>query len=642
VTELGGLRRTLAASRSEVDRLDRLREGVRTEMEKAHLAIDSEKALLAEAEALEPQVAALKVLLADASRRAAEGLRLEEERKRIGPLQSAHEEAHRSSEDLEREVQKRRLAVEALETAWVRGQAAVLAARLEPGKPCGVCGSTEHPNPARASGAVPGEAELRNAKAGLRALEECRKGVLQTVTAAFQRLSQAQALLRTLEDSVGGGDQEELLKRESELRSQYDRARSAAGAAGALRDEIAAQSAIRESAEKRLEGIESELRRARSELDGTSSLIADREKAVPAALREMTSVDKKLAEARVRAAGLAASLEKADQAARGAAEEHARAETRAAAAEKRALEATDRAAQAHVRFDEAMVRLGFDSTREYQAARRTVEELDGLDRVARAFESDLGAARARLERARDEARGRATKPLAPLEQELRGVQSEEDKAVREETTARRDAERLGRSLEELGRMAERRSQIEREYGVLGRLSQVASGQNPERLSLQRFVLRALLEEVLSVASRRLSAMSRGRYALQVARAGGEVRSQGGLELEVQDAWNGTSRAVATLSGGEGFLASLALALGLADVVQSRSGGIRLDTVFVDEGFGTLDEEALDLAIDTLMGLRERGRRVGIISHVRELKERIDTRLEVTADRQTSRARFVLA
>jgi exonuclease SbcC len=117
------------------------------------------------------------------------------------------------------------------------------------------------------------------------------------------------------------------------------------------------------------------------------------------------------------------------------------------------------------------------------------------------------------------------------------------------------------------------------------------------------------------------------------------RAAGGLDLQILDNYTGTDRPVATLSGGESFMASLALALGLADIVQARSGGIYLETIFVDEGFGSLDPEALDLALETLVDLQQGGRLVGIISHVPELKERIDVRLEIEAEKNGSRARF---
>ena len=136
-------------------------------------------------------------------------------------------------------------------------------------------------------------------------------------------------------------------------------------------------------------------------------------------------------------------------------------------------------------------------------------------------------------------------------------------------------------------------------------------------------------------------MSRGRYRLQRITTAEDKRAAGGLELEIEDAYTGKTRPVSTLSGGESFQAALALALGLSETVQAYSGGIRLDTIFVDEGFGTLDPEALDLAVNTLMDLKDRGRMVGVISHVPELKERIDVRLEVDSTKSGSRARFRL-
>ena len=115
----------------------------------------------------------------------------------------------------------------------------------------------------------------------------------------------------------------------------------------------------------------------------------------------------------------------------------------------------------------------------------------------------------------------------------------------------------------------------------------------------------------------------------------------GLDLDVLDHDTGEQRPASTLSGGEGFLAALALALGMADVVQAQAGGVRLDTVFVDEGFGTLDPESLDRAIDSLLSLRESGRMVGVISHVAALRERIDARLEVRRGEAGSTTRFML-
>ena len=183
-------------------------------------------------------------------------------------------------------------------------------------------------------------------------------------------------------------------------------------------------------------------------------------------------------------------------------------------------------------------------------------------------------------------------------------------------------------------------QLEERYAIYGTLSDVANGRTGNKISLQRFVLSVLLDDVLIQASQRLSLMSKGRYILlrKDSRAKGNKAS--GLELDVEDAYTGKSRSVATLSGGESFMAALALALGLSDVVQAYAGGIRLDMLFIDEGFGSLDQESLDLAIRTLVDLRASGRMIGIISHVSELKEQMALRLDVMSSLSGSRVKIV--
>jgi len=166
--------------------------------------------------------------------------------------------------------------------------------------------------------------------------------------------------------------------------------------------------------------------------------------------------------------------------------------------------------------------------------------------------------------------------------------------------------------------------------VFKKLEQVAKGNLPgtENLSLQRYVLAGFLDDVTAAATYRLRKMSKGRYQLQRSLTTQNKRATAGLDLDVLDDFTGESRSVNTLSGGEMFLASLSLALGLSDVVQSYAGGVHLDSLFIDEGFGSLDSATLDDAIETLMELNQGGRMVGVISHVNELKERIDKKIEV--------------
>lgn len=207
-----------------------------------------------------------------------------------------------------------------------------------------------------------------------------------------------------------------------------------------------------------------------------------------------------------------------------------------------------------------------------------------------------------------------------------------------------DTTRLGHLTElasKLKKLAQKNAELDREHRIVGTLAELATGKTGERISFQSYVLHTLLEDVMVAANQRLLVMSRGQYRLQSGeRASGG--KQGGLDMEVFDSHTGVARPIATLSGGESFLASLALALGLADVVQSSAGARSLDTMFIDEGFGTLDSETLDVALNALFELQQTGRLVGIISHVEELRRRIPARLEVVKTREGgSSAHFVI-
>jgi exonuclease SbcC len=231
--------------------------------------------------------------------------------------------------------------------------------------------------------------------------------------------------------------------------------------------------------------------------------------------------------------------------------------------------------------------------------------------------------------------------LERLAAALAEAENEWKQALKEGAQLEEQTVREAGWLKKLAEIEGSLKELESRFAVLGHLSEVANGRNPYGLTFQRFVLGALLDDVLVAATRRLQLMSRGRYHLQRTMDRARSNAAGGLDLEVFDTYTGVARGVATLSGGETFLASLSLALGLADVVQSYSGGIYLDTIFIDEGFGALDPESLDFAVRTLIDLQKGGRLVGIISHVPELKEIIDARLEISAGEHGSTAKFKL-
>lgn len=201
-----------------------------------------------------------------------------------------------------------------------------------------------------------------------------------------------------------------------------------------------------------------------------------------------------------------------------------------------------------------------------------------------------------------------------------------------------------RALDGICGKAEELDALEKRYAWLKALSNTANGNisGKEKVMLETYIQMTFFDRIIARANTRFMVMSGGQYELKRRKAAENNRSQSGLELDVIDHYNGTERSVKTLSGGESFKASLSLALGLSDEIQASAGGVKLDTMFVDEGFGSLDDESLDQAMRALSGLAEGNRLVGIISHVAELKNRIDRQIVVTKEKSGgSRARIVV-
>ena len=184
--------------------------------------------------------------------------------------------------------------------------------------------------------------------------------------------------------------------------------------------------------------------------------------------------------------------------------------------------------------------------------------------------------------------------------------------------------------------------LDREYSRYARLHGLLSGKNAMRMPILQYVLSMMLEETTASANRFFSILSRGRYALRRMDAPKGGQGYAGLDIEVLDGMSGTARSIETLSGGEQFLASLSLAFGLSEVVQSYSGAVRLDALFIDEGFGSLDTDTLDTAMRALETIRQSGRVIGIISHVAELQRRIPTMIRVSKTASGSAAAKVIS
>lgn len=273
----------------------------------------------------------------------------------------------------------------------------------------------------------------------------------------------------------------------------------------------------------------------------------------------------------------------------------------------------------------------------FKNAMHNVPRKAAMQQQMQGYHEQLAAAASRKSRAQSAVDGKERPDIAARQEAARVLENEVRQLTTQAALLKQQAENLQGTLKELQSTQKKMSELEASYRTTANLSETAKGNNSLKLTFSGFVLQAILDDVLAAANQRLNIMSRSRYSLARAAGVSDARRENGLNIEVTDTFTGAARPVKTLSGGEIFLASLSLALGLSDVVQSYAGGIRLDTILIDEGFGSLDSESLDMAINTLMDLQRGGRLVGIISHVAELKERIHARLEVIPGQRGSSA-----
>ena len=517
----------------------------------------------------------------------------------------------RSRTDAEQSAREHWLA---LRQARLEGMAAELARGLLDDQPCPVCGSADHPVPAAATVAAVGREE-----------EDAAEAWVQLTAAHLAEARDAMAgldvELATVTATAGGDRPAAELAR--------DRAAAEAAVAGLRRTTARAE---QDATELAAFGEQHETwLRERVALDANSRALRQRageERSRLARLRagldEARGDDPSVAARALRLVAVADDLE----------------------ALGRQVETADRldgeVARAMTRAEDAAVARGVASLEQVLRDHRAEPDLARLDETLRRHDTELAAVREQLAEPVLAALGDTQVPDVEGLRD-RAAQSEERRAetvaamtvaTTQVTALTRLAAALDAVLAERGPAAERHATAD----SLSRLAEGKSADNRLRMSLSGYVLAARLEQVAIAASDRLLRMSSGRYQLVHTAEGATGRSRGGLLLRVLDAWTGVERDPASLSGGESFSASLALALGLADVVTAEAGGTLLETLFVDEGFGSLDEDALDEVMGVLDGLRDGGRTVGLVSHVADLRQRVPVQLQVVKGRHGSRVK----
>lgn len=282
-------------------------------------------------------------------------------------------------------------------------------------------------------------------------------------------------------------------------------------------------------------------------------------------------------------------------------------------------------AQAEV-FKKQLKEYGFTGVPQYEKSRKTPGEQQKMEQTLRTYREESRTLKELVKQLGQGLNQKELTELGPLHMKQTALEARKQELLAEQKNWNIYLDAIGRTRQSIKEKLTDLKKVSEEYGYVKDLDNVANGMNPKKLVFEQYVLASYFEEILRAANLRLLKMTGGRYEMSRPDKVGDGRSRDNLEIQVFDYYTGKFRSVKTLSGGETFKASLALALGMSDVIQAFHGGIRVDTLFVDEGFGSLDSESLDQACETLSTLVEKNRLIGIISHVPELRERIDQQL----------------
>lgn len=559
-------------------------------------------------------------------------------------------------ESADKEYNEKKNNYEKLEDAFRRNQAGILAKDLIEGENCPVCGSTHHPKLAVIEAESINEVTVKEAKALADKFYEKRESY-------YRELTKIQAEINSLKEETIKPIIIEIFNKENfkddiegsiektnfELKNNCSNLDKITNRKKEIEKVVSLESSKlkqKQEIEKYTEQLRVELENKNKELLAKEGELKTQEANLQNIVSEFKGTIRSLKELEEEQLKVNSTLEKLKEDYIKAEKDFNNIKTiydkengNRSSLEKVTENAKSELDDALKMFKEKVLELGFENYNDYSSSRMTEVEINALERDINKFNMDISNAQKVYNLSLEECKDLNKVDIRNIEEALEAKNNEK---INLEKTEKEIYLRISQNKRIIGECINYSKLIEADeekYKTVGKLAKVINGDNPRKISFERYVLAAYFEDIIEAANIRFAQMTCNRFELLRKEELGDKRKGQGLDLEVFDNYTGKSRDVKTLSGGESFKASLSMALGLADVVQSYSGGIQLDTMFIDEGFGTLDPESLDSAIECLIDLQDDGRIVGVISHVQELKDRIETKLEVSSTNKGSKAVF---
>lgn len=528
-----------------------------------------------------------------------------------------------------------------IEKEWLQGQAHHLALQLHDGEQCPVCGSLEHPSPQIGDDNKLTENDVKQAREQLETnkqmVSKVEMEIVQMKTTMAGWIEQRDETISVQLDDISPLDFhtindviEQYNQKQKQLVTELQELKHGVSTIKDLQIEF-------EKIKEQLLTLQDKVQKQNEETTAEMIECAKMEneltrlgKAIPESIRSKTLFDQKLIQLKTEYTERVKALEQAEQAVSRKEREESQFIGEVSSLRQQVESTKNRLTTEREQFIRLLHDYQFKNYDHFNEAKIFIAKIEQMETRIQSFEEDVNTTIKLLQEYENRLKDQQKPDLQQLTEMFEKVDSklrEKNDVMTKLTSIYTHNDKVKIEVEEINHHVK---VFEEKFEMIGHLSQITRGQNTLRLTFERYVLATFLEQILLSANARLTQMTNGRFHLlrKEERSKGNVQS--GLELLVYDQFTGSERHVKTLSGGESFKASLSLALGLADVVQEYAGGVSLETMFIDEGFGTLDPESLDQAVEALMDIQSSGRLVGIISHVPELKERIGAQLEVTA------------
>ncbi|MCM3700238.1 AAA family ATPase [Paenibacillus macerans] len=638
VKQLDARQQLVAGLAAEAEKLSKQAEQVQRELEQLRTERTAKGVQVKEIEqrvATLPDKSARLAVLRQQAQIVQDYLKLSEKaKKELQAEQEAKETYGRANE-----------AYTAMEERWMEGQAALLASLLQDGEACPVCGSVHHPQMAAASGDAPDKEALDRLRRDKSAAE---KAYLQAqAELAATRRQMDERLQEVREHGFNPSDIrhvfDELVKEGKALADEEKALKEQHTGLLELRKELEALDQRLEELRIRKEQADHAYQEKKTSYAREKALFDQALTALPEDARSLDQLEERIRQAEQHKSRLESAWQEAQQRYQEASGQNIKTQENRSHAESQLTDARAQREKARQSYAEALTQAGFATEEEYKAVKMADAERLALKEQIEAYNTAVAANRAQLEEMTAQLAGKERRDLASLELRLQELERQVEALRAECQTAERQCKEAEESKEKIVRAEQTWQDAEREHGLVKELYDVVRGENSKKISFERYLQIEFLVKIIHHANERLARMSGGQFYLVRSERMEKRGKQSGLGLDVFDNYTGQLRDVKTLSGGEKFNASLCLALGMADVIQAYEGGISLETMFIDEGFGSLDEESLNKAIETLIDLQQSGRMIGVISHVQELKQAIPAILEVKKTKEGhSYTRFVVS